>query len=238
MAAASARARERRASRDRHGESLPASDLQPARQRGVALPVGRRVRLDRRPVRPDAGLRVGTDVRARLGRFALRLCLASEPTRRRERHAVRDGERRGRSTGWRRRSTIPRRRAPRSCALAIAGASFNEGWHDLAIWETPSVAIREHACVADGGRAVRAADRSTADRRHHATRHAAGDGDPHVDVTARRLLEQCRRAVDEHARHPDPRRIDRRDVLLPRHQGRHGDASPRARPAGPAPRRS
>ena len=28
-----------------------------------------------------------------------------------------------------------------SCALAIAGASFNEGWHDLATWETPNVAI-------------------------------------------------------------------------------------------------
>jgi len=28
-----------------------------------------------------------------------------------------------------------------SCALALAGATFNEGWHDLATWETPSVAL-------------------------------------------------------------------------------------------------
>ena len=118
-----------------------------------------------------------------------------------------------------------------SCALAIAGASFNEGWHDLAIVGDAEPRNCERACVGDGGRAVRAADCSTADRRHYATRHAAGDGDPHVDVTTGRLLEQRRRAVDEHARHPDRRGIDRGDVLLPRHQGRHCDACrERARP--------
>ena len=38
-----------------------------------------------------------------------------------------------------------------SCTNAIAGASFNLGWHDLATWETPSVAIANAPATLSAG---------------------------------------------------------------------------------------
>ena len=75
------RARRRRAAAGDAARALPGRDLQPARERGLA--VRRRVRLDERPGRADAGLRLGADIRDALGgQQPLRLRLVAAESRR------------------------------------------------------------------------------------------------------------------------------------------------------------
>ena len=194
MAAASAGARERRASRDRDRESLPA-------ERRTARSPTRRGATRRAPDsagRTSRSTRCRTTCRrrrTRSARPARTSALPGTPNRpdgvgitqfATESDAVLD----------RMAAAIhdPATACAASCTNAIAGASFNEGWHDLATWATPTLAIRERARVADRGHAVRAAHGSAAARRHHASRHAAGHGHPHVDVGTGRLLDAARPA--------------------------------------------
>ena len=113
-----------------------------------------------------------------------------EPTRRRRRHAVRDGERRcPRPDGGvdpRSRDGVRRVVHARDCRGVVQRRVARP--RDVGDAQRRDC---EHAYVADGRHAFRTADRSTADRRHHATRHAAGDG----DASRRRHRRAASRAV-------------------------------------------
>ena len=203
-------------------EGLPAECVQPARERRVALPDGRRVRLDGRAVRADAGLRVGADVRARLGRRSFRLRLVAEPARRRGHHAVRDGEqrRRGPARGCDSRPGVGVRGVVHE---RDPGATFNEGWKDFANWATPTLAFGNAPATLTAGAASAALT---------VRLQVAGITRPDtVPVTVSLSSDSpdgtfstsAERPVERDARRPRAGRIDGRGLLLPRHEGRCRD---------------